>query len=65
MMEDWQQRVVDEYRALDEKVEKLEAFLESEAFDKLELVDRTLLIQQHNAMSLYAHVLNSRIERFS
>lgn len=65
MMEDWQQRVVDECRALDERIEKLEAFLGSGAFDKLELVDRTLLIQQHHAMSLYLRVLNSRIERFS
>ena len=65
MMEDWQQRVVDECRALYEKIEKLEAFLGSDAFDKLELVDRTLLIQHHHAMSLYLHVLNSRIERFS
>ncbi len=64
-MEDWQQRVVDEYNALDEKCEKLEAFLVTKAFFELELVDRTLLIQQHNAMSLYAYVLNSRIERFS
>ena len=57
-----QQRVVEEKEQLDDKIQKLEAFLNS---DKIELVDgheRTLLGSQLHAMKTYSAFLNARIQ---
>lgn len=63
-MEDYQVRVVDEKKELDEKAKKLLAFISSGAFSGLESAERGLLDLQLAAMLKYSRVLRSRIERF-
>jgi len=65
-MEDWQQRVVDEKAELDEKLSKLQEFIEfSPSFSTLETRDARLLMQQEYIMRNYSDILAKRIERFS
>ncbi len=64
-MHDWQQRVVDEKAALDEKRTALLAFFDKPAFNELPTEDRILLIAQHTHMKAYSDVLGTRIARFS
>ena len=74
-MTDWQQRVIDEKRELDAKIEKLRRFIFhgkintvevwSEAFEALDHLDRCLLQDQLNYMTKYSKVLTERIERFT
>ena len=67
MMEAWQQRVVEEKKELDEKLEKLRDFLKSKAFLKLRAEDdiaASLLVEQELAMTTYSFVLKDRIEHF-
>lgn len=59
-----QQRVMDEYTELHERVFKLEQFTESLTFLTLSSVDRDLLIQQLKCMQQYVSILYKRIERF-
>lgn len=63
-MQDWQQRVIDEKTALDEKLNKLEAFLEGEGFESLGNKDKTLLEHQAHWMNGYSGILGERIRRF-
>ena len=63
----YQQRVVDEKAALDEKISKLEDFVLGAGKDKflaLDLRDQLLLNDQHKHMLAYSHVLQQRIRRF-
>ncbi len=60
-MKDYQQRVVDEKRELDEKLEKLNGFIESPPFDDLPKEGRRQLICQCVFMELYAFQLGKRI----
>lgn len=63
---DWQQRVVDEKAALDEKIGKLEAFIDGGAYkEALYWVQRSLLAEQLSHMRAYADVLQQRIQYFS
>ena len=64
-MEDYQQRVVDEEKALAEKLGKLEVFIQGHGFKALSDVDRTLLNDQAGHMRSYLHVLRLRIGRFT
>lgn len=59
-----QQRVVTEVTELDEKILKLNAFLEGEIFLTLPEIDQNLLIKQVNAMEEYSYLLGERIKRF-
>jgi hypothetical protein len=60
-----EQRVVDEKRELDEKLEKLTAFVRSSPnFKRLDGFDRSLLTQQRDAMLRYSVILGERIARF-
>lgn len=63
-MKEYQQRVVDEKTALEEKLVKLRVFLDSEAFLTLDNEDRFLLSRQEEAMSAYLDILVARIKRF-
>lgn len=56
------QRVVLESQQLIERVEKLSAFLDTETYASLPVLERMLLGQQLIAMSSYAEVLAARIE---
>ncbi len=62
-MTEWQQRVVDESKELNERFDKLTAFLAVPHPDVTE-VDLQLLLEQHDAMRDYADVLHRRILRF-
>lgn len=63
-MEAYQQRVIDEKKALDEKIEKLDAFLDTDLFRSLSPDDGSLLMNQQHHMKAYSQVLAQRIERF-
>lgn len=55
-MQAWQQRVIDEQRALDEKLEKLEAFLDSEVgqnLDKSRLCSEAFFMNAYSAAAVY------------
>lgn len=66
-MNNWQQRVVDEKEMLDEKLQKLHAFLTN--IDNLnspvDELQRYLLLAQFNAMQTYSAVLAIRIKHFN
>lgn len=61
---EWQLRVIEEKRELDEKLEKLRAFFETEPFNTLIGDDQMLLQEQARYMDTYSAVLHSRISRF-
>lgn len=63
-MEAWKQRVVEERDALKEKRQKLSDFLHSDAFDKLEPLQKDLLRQQLYVMCAYENTLDMRIGFF-
>ena len=64
MTQEWQQRVIDEKAALDEKITKLEKARADPWFEELNPYDRQLLISQLTYMRQYSLVLGQRIERF-
>ena len=60
-----EERVLAERAELAEKCVKLEAFIVSDAFKSIDILDRDLLEEQHNAMTVYLAVLDRRIARFA
>lgn len=60
----YQQRVVDEKKDLDEKIEKIESFTGGEIFKSMPIRDRELLVEQRDHMLSYSRVLGARISRF-
>lgn len=64
-MEPFKERVIEEEKALSDKLNKLGAFIHGEAFKSLPAEDQSLLQQQDDHMRAYVHVLRKRIERFS
>lgn len=73
MLQDWQQRVVEEKKELDEKIKKLDKFLKGiddgtlpdVVLNSISNVDEDLLIDQLGAMEKYSEYLKRRIERFN
>lgn len=63
-MEPHQQRVLQEKQDLDEKLTKLLAFFQSEAFVGLSEAERSRLRNQARFMDGYAAVLEERIAAF-
>ena len=63
-MLDFQQRVVDEAKELEEKVTALKIFSSRPYFLTLEDKEQTLLSAQYEAMRAYLAILKARIERF-
>ena len=63
-MLDYQQRVVEEQQILEEKLEKLNTFNQSDKFQDLDSIDRNLLLIQAGAMYTYNETLKARISRF-
>lgn len=59
-----EQRVVQEALELNERLEKLTAFVSGQVFTGLDDTDRRLLLRQHGAMTELAFVLATRIQRF-
>jgi hypothetical protein len=64
-MQPFQQRVVEEKRELDEKIEKLDVFIRSEAFMWLTLTEQDQLNRQYSAMDEYSRILGERISGFT
>ena len=60
-----QQRVVTELDELNEKREKLAAFFNTETYNGLPAVERTLLMAQSTIMQSYASILGQRIAGFT
>ncbi|WP_337918720.1 crAss001_48 related protein [Vibrio cholerae] len=63
-MEPHQQRVVEEKKELDSKIEKLNTFIDGQVFKKLDNEDKKLLIKQLHEMKAYSRTLGCRIRRF-
>ena len=63
-MLEYQQRVVDEKVALDEKIEKLDKFIGGDIFKALSDCEQTLLARQITIMIEYSVILGKRISEF-
>ena len=63
-LQPYQMRVVRENMDLMDKIEKLESFINSTMFSTLSDEERVLLRMQHGYMSLYAGILQKRINNF-
>ena len=63
-MEDYQKRVVTEKKELDGRINKLNAFLGGNIFNKLSTEERKLLNLQCKVMGEYSTILNDRIVTF-
>ena len=63
-MQPHQQRVVDEKKELDAKLEKLMAFIRGPIFQTLESGEQERLTRQSKLMDQYSGVLAERIEVF-
>lgn len=61
---DYQQRVIDEREELSLRLEKLQAFLQTPAFDNLGPEARDLLLTQEVAMDVLVGILDERINLF-
>ena len=61
-MEEYQQRILDEKKALDEKRVKLTDFLGCTASAQIEPEARGLLEQQSEAMETYSEILSRRLQ---
>lgn len=65
-MLEFQKRVVDEKRELDEKIKKLREFIGSSlVFGKLDYAEQWRLTTQHHIMIQYSALLGARITAFS
>lgn len=60
-----QQRVIDEKRELDDKIEKLSAFFGTPLFGKLDAAEQQRLNAQGLAMTTYSVILDERIAAFT
>jgi len=64
-MQPHQERVVTEKTELDDKREKLTAFIGGDVYRTLDKAEQSRLNRQLEAMTLYAHVLGERIAAFA
>ena len=64
-MEDWKVKVVDEFKELNDKVEKLWKFVHNNPkFNELDKTERKLLLRQLTGMSTYLEALEDRLEYY-
>jgi hypothetical protein len=63
-MEEYQQRVVDEKTALDDKISRLKPFIATEKFFALPVFEQERMNRQLHHMEKYSDVLGERIEAF-
>lgn len=61
-MEEFKERILEETQELAEKLNKLNRFMESKGFLKLDRENKDLLYEQNRAMSLYLQILGKRLE---
>lgn len=64
-MPEYQQRVVEEKKELDSKLEKLLKFFDTATFDELPVEEKDRMYRQSRYMKQYSEVLGERIEAFS
>lgn len=64
VLPEYQQRVVAEYNELADRVNKLNAFLASNAFQSVDVAEQARLQQQHKVMVELITILNNRIAAF-
>lgn len=60
---DFKTRLIEEKNQLEEKLDKLDAFLASDKVDGIADVQKALLFVQATAMNTYLRCLEERIER--
>ena len=60
-METFKERLIQEKAELDEKIDKLSAFINGDNFVKIEAVQQSLLSVQLRAMQTYSLILVERI----
>jgi len=63
-MKPHQERVVAEKKELDEKIAKLDQFVDGDVYDDLDEEEQDRLTRQREAMGDYSDVLGERIEAF-
>lgn len=63
-MKEFQQRVVDEKKELDEKIARLQAFRDNPIFETLSSAERLRLEKQSIIMQDYSAILGERIAAF-
>lgn len=63
-MKEYQQRVIDEKKELDARLNRLESFIMSLAFDDVDDLERSRLVQQKHIMVQYSMILEERILAF-
>jgi hypothetical protein len=63
-MEAYQERVVEEKKDLDGKIERLDTFIRSDKFGELLIDEQQRMRWQKTLMELYSDVLEARIENF-
>ena len=63
-MEAYQQRVVEEKEALDEKIKKLDVFVGTERFCALPIAEQVRMTAQLEVMREYSQILGERIAAF-
>ena len=64
-MKDYQQRVVNEKTELDERTDKLEAFIFGERFKSVPTDEQERMIKQLAVMFSYREILRQRIAAFT
>jgi hypothetical protein len=62
MNEDQKARLLAETQETADRLNKLNAFMASDAFPKLPRIDKDLLYRQQRAMSEYVQILGTRLE---
>ena len=61
----FQDRVVEEKKALDEKSRNLVRFMSTQEFNDLAMDEQRRMKRQYSIMDLYSQVLEERIENFT
>lgn len=61
-MEDFKTRLIEEQSLLEEKLNKLNSFTQSDKFDEIDQRQQSLLVIQAGAMYTYNECLKARIE---
>lgn len=64
VMTSFQERVIEEQKELDIKLNKLLDFCDTDTFESLPYEERSSLLIQQNLMAAYSNVLQARIKRF-
>ena len=60
----YQDRVVEEMRELNEKIDSLDTFIHSKVFPSVDVIQQNCLKRQIDAMELYSKILGERISAF-